>query len=346
LKNEGSLLPLNRAKLKTIALIGPFTDQVLLDWYSGTPPYMVTALEGIREAAGSGVKVLFADGSDPAQAAAQAGKADVAIVVVGNHPVCNAPWAQCPTPSNGKEGMDRKTIVLEQEEMVKKVFAANPHTVEVLRASFPYAIVWSQQNLPAIVHMTHNSQEEGHGLADVLFGDYSPAGRLTQTWPTGDAQLLPIMDYNLLHGRTYLYSKEKPLYAFGYGLSYTSFAYEGLSVSAPKVAAEGSVQVTVKVKNTGKRASDEVVQMYVQHLGSKVERPILELKGFKRVSIEPGAERDVTMELKPRDLAYWDAAAHLWRVEKEQVRVLAGGSSDKLPIQAVVEVETAGEFKP
>jgi beta-glucosidase len=242
--------------------------------------------------------------------------------------------------------MDRKTIVLEQEEMVKKVFAANPHTVEVLRASFPYAIVWSQQNLPAIVHMTHNSQEEGHGLADVLFGDYSPAGRLTQTWPTGDAQLLPIMDYNLLHGRTYLYSKEKPLYAFGYGLSYTSFAYEGLSVSAPKVAAEGSVQVTVKVKNTGKRASDEVVQMYVQHLGSKVERPILELKGFKRVSIEPGAERDVTMELKPRDLAYWDAAAHLWRVEKEQVRVLAGGSSDKLPIQAVVEVETAGEFKP
>jgi beta-glucosidase len=360
LKNEGSLLPLNRAKLKTIALIGPFTDQVLLDWYSGTPPYMVTALEGIREAAANhpndkdpslgtparGVKVLFDDGSDPAQAAALAGKADVAIVVVGNHPVCNAPWAQCPTPSNGKEGMDRKTIVLEQEEMVKKVFAANPHTIEVLRASFPYAIVWSQQNLPAIVHMTHNSQEEGHGLADVLFGDYSPAGRLTQTWPTGDAQLLPIMDYNLLHGRTYLYSKEKPLYAFGYGLSYTSFAYEGLSVSAPKVAAEGSVQVTVKVKNTGKRASDEVVQMYVQHLGSKVDRPILELKGFKRVSIEPGAERDVTLELKPRDLAYWDAVAHLWRVEKEQVRVLAGGSSDKLPVQAVVEVETAGEFKP
>jgi beta-glucosidase len=236
--------------------------------------------------------------------------------------------------------------VLEQEEMVKKVFAANPRTIEVLRASFPYAIVWSQQNLPAIVHITHNSQEEGHGLADVLFGDYSPAGRLTQTWPTGDAQLLPIMDYNLLHGRTYLYSKDKPLYAFGYGLSYTTFAYEGLSLSAPKVAAGGSVQVTVKVKNTGQRASDEVVQMYVQHLGSKVERPILELKGFKRVRIEAGAEQDVTMELKPRDLAYWDAAAHLWRVEKEKVRVLAGGSSDKLPVQAVVEVDSTGEYKP
>ena len=346
LKNEGNTLPLDRAKLKTIAVIGPWADQVLLDWYSGTPPYTVSALEGIREAAGSGVEVLFADGSDPAQAAALAAKADVAIVVAGNHPECYADFGQCPTPSNGKEAVDRKTIALEQEELVKQVFAANPHTVEVLRASFPYAIVWSQQNLPAIVHITHNSQEEGHGLADVLFGDYSPAGRLTQTWPTGDAQLLPIMDYNLLHGRTYLYSKEKPLYAFGYGLSYTTFAYEGLSVSAPMVAAEGSVQVTVKVKNTGKRASDEVVEMYVQHLGSKVERPNLELKGFKRVRIEAGAERDVTLELKPRDLAYWDAAAHLWRVEKEQVRVLAGGSSDKLPVQAVFEVDSSAEFKP
>jgi beta-glucosidase len=346
LKNEGNTLPLDRAKLKTIAVIGPWADQVLLDWYSGTPPYAVSILDGIREAVGHDVKVLSSDTSDPGEAAALARKADVAIVVVGNHPECNAPWAQCPTPSNGKEGMDRKTIVLEQEEMVKKVFAANPRTIEILRASFPYAIVWSQQNLPAIVHITHNSQEEGHGLADVLFGDYSPAGRLTQTWPTGDAQLLPIMDYNLLHGRTYLYSKEKPLYAFGYGLSYTSFAYEGLSVSAPKVAAEGAVQVTVEVRNTGQRASDEVVQMYVQHLGSKVERPILELKGFKRVRIEAGAERDVTMELKPRDLAYWDAAAHLWRVEKEQVRVLAGGSSDSLPVQAVVEVDSSGEYKP
>jgi beta-glucosidase len=249
-------------------------------------------------------------------------------------------------PSNGKEDVDRKTIVLEQEELVKKVLASNPHTVEVLRSSFPYAIVWSQQNVPAIVHMTHNSEEEGHGLADVLFGDYSPAGRLNQTWPTGDAQLLPIMDYNLLHGRTYMYSKEKPLYPFGYGLSYTIFAYEGLSLSTPKVNADGAVQVTVKVKNTGNRASDEVVQMYVQHLGSAVERPQLELKGFERVHIDPGAEKNVVLELKPRDLAYWDSARHAWRVEKEPVRVLAGGSSDKLPVQVTLQVETSGEYKP
>ena len=346
LKNENNTLPLDRAKLKSIAVIGPWADQVLLDWYSGTPPYTVSALQGVREGAGAGVNVLYADGSDPTQAAALARLADVAIVVVGNHPECNAGWDVCLTPSNGKEDVDRKTIVLEQEALVKQVFAANPRTIEVLRASFPYAIVWSQQNLPAIVHMTHNSEEEGHGLADVLFGETSPAGRLTQTWPTGDDQLLPIMDYDLTHGRTYLYSTQKPLYAFGYGLSYTSFAYEGLRLSASKVMADGTVHVTVKVKNTGKRAGDEVVQLYVQHLGSAVERPRLELKGFKRVRIEAGAERDVKLELKPRDLAYWDAAGHIWRVEKEQVRVLAGGSSDNLPVQATFEVENSGEFKP
>jgi beta-glucosidase len=351
LKNEGNTLPLDRTKLKTIALIGPWIDQVLLDWYSGTPPYSVSILDGIREAVGRDVKVLFADGSDPAEAAALASKADVAIVVVGNHPECNGGWDQCATPSNGKEDVDRKTIVLEQESLVKQVFAANPHTIEVLRSSFPYAIVWSEQNVPAIVHMVHNSQEEGHGLADVLFGDYSPAGRLTQTWPTGDAQLLPMMDYNLLDGRTYMFSKEKPLYPFGYGLSYTTFAYEGMSLSAPTMGADGDVQVTVKVKNTGTRASDEVVEMYLQHLGSDgkgsaVGRPRIELKAFRRVRIDAGAEQDVTLPLKARDLAYWNTPDHAWKVEKEQVRVLAGGSSDKLPVQSVVEVTESREFKP
>ena len=346
LKNEKNTLPLDRTKLKTIAIIGPWIDQVLQDWYSGTYPYGVSIVEGVREGAGSGVRVLFADGSNAEEAGDLAKKSDVAIVVVGNHPECNAGWDQCPTPSNGKEDVDRKTIALEQEELVKKVFAANPRTIEVLRASFPYAIVWSQQNVPAIVHMTHNSQEEGHGLADVLFGEYSPAGRLTQTWPTGDAQLLPILDYNIVHGSTYLYSKQKPLYAFGYGLSYTAFAYRGLSLSAAKMSADESTAVHVKVKNTGKRASDEVVQVYVQHLGSAVTRPQLELKGFKRVRIAAGEEKEVTIDLKARDLAYWDAPSHSWHVEKEQVRILAGGSSDQLPVQATVEVTEAKSFKP
>jgi beta-glucosidase len=345
LKNENNTLPLDRTKLKTIAVIGPFTTDVQLDWYSGTPPYNVSIVQGIKEAA-KNATVLYADGSNIEEAKALAKKADVVIAVVGNHPTCNAGWDECPVPSNGKEDVDRKTITLEEEHLVEQLFAVNPRMVEVLRASFPYAIVWSQQNLPAIVHMTHNSQEEGHGLADVLFGDYSPAGRLNQTWPTGDAQLLPMMDYNLLHGRTYMYSKEKPLYPFGYGLSYTTFSYQGLKLNSAKANADGSVQVTVTVKNTGKRTSDEVVQMYVQHPGSAVTRPQLELKGFKRVRIEPGTERDVTMELKARDLAYWDTPNHAWQVEKEQIRVLAGGSSDNLPVQGTFEVTESKSFKP
>jgi beta-glucosidase len=345
LKNDNNALPLDREKLKTIAVIGPWTNEVLLDWYSGTPPYNVSIAQGIKEAA-KGAKVLYSDGSDVTEAQNLARKADVAIVVVGNHPTCNAGWDECPVPSNGKEDVDRKTIVLEQEELVKKIFAVNQNTVEVLRSSFPYAIVWSQQNLPAIVHMTHNSEEEGHGLADVLFGDYSPAGRLNQTWPMGDSQLPPMMDYNIRNGRTYMYAKAKPLYAFGYGLSYTAFIYENLRLSALGVDADGKVEVTVKVKNAGARASDEVVQMYVQHLGSAVERPQLELKGFERVHVEAGAEKNVVLELKPHDLAYWDPARHAWRIEKEPVRVLVGGSSDKLPVQATLQIEAAGEYKP
>jgi beta-glucosidase len=143
-----------------------------------------------------------------------------------------------------------------------------------------------------------------------------------------------------------MYSKEKPLYAFGYGLSYTTFDYKGLSPSSSQMGPDGSMQVHVKVKNTGRRASDEVVEMYVQHMNSAVTRPQLELKGFKRVRIEAGAEKDVTLELKARDLAYWDTPGHLWRVEKEKVRILAGGSSDKLPVQTVVDVTGTKDYKP
>ncbi len=345
LKNENHALPLDRTKLKTIAVIGPWTNEVLLDWYSGTPPYSVSIAQGIKEAA-PGARVLFSDGSDVVEAQRLAREADVAIVVVGNHPTCNAGWARCPIPSNGKEGIDRKTLVLEQEDLVKQILSANPHTIEVLRSSFPYAITWSRDKVPAILHMTHNSEEEGHGLADVLFGEYSPAGRLNQTWPESDAQLPPITDYNIRHGSTYMYSKQKPLYPFGYGLSYTTFTYEGLSLSSHKVNADGEVRVSVKVKNTGNRAGDEVVQIYVQHLGSAVERPQLELKAFERIHIESGAARNVVFNLKPRDLAYWDEAGHVWRIEKESIRVLAGGSSDNLPVQATLHVENTGENKP
>jgi beta-glucosidase len=347
LKNENRTLPLDARKLKSIAVIGPYADDVLLDWYSGTPPYMISPLKGIREAAGPQTQVLFDKGDDPAKAAALAKQADIAIVITGNHPYCNATkWKQCDTPSNGREAVDRKTIALEQEELVKAVYAANPRTVEVLISSFPYAITWSQQHLPAILHLTQNSQELGHGLADVLFGKVSPAGRLVQTWPTGDDQILPILDYDLTHGRTYLYDKKKPLYPFGYGLSYTNFAYEKIETSTNSVASDGQIQVKVRLKNTGSVASDEVVQLYVQHLGSAVQRPQLELKAFQRVPLAAGKSAQVTLTLKARDLAYWDVASHSRKVEKEGIRILAGGSSQDLPLTATVQINQAGTYKP
>lgn len=347
LKNDANTLPLNPANLKSIAVIGPWADEVLLDWYSGTPPYNVTALAGIREAVAPGTQVLFSDGSNPAQAAALAKSADIAIVLVGNHPYCNAThWDECQTPSNGREDVDRRTIFLEQEDLVKTVYAANPHTVEVLVSSFPYAINWSQQHIPAILHLTHNSQELGHGLADVLFGRVSPAGRLVQTWPTGDDQLWPMLDYDITHGATYLYSRQPHLYSFGYGLSYTTFHYDSLKSSAAQVPADGQINLTVHLTNTGARDSDEVVQLYVRHDRSAVPRPQLELKGFARIPVPAGRSIDVTFPIKPRDLAYWDAVSHTWRVEAEPVTILAGGSSDNLPITTTINITTPGEFKP
>ncbi|MNF58153.1 Xylan 1,4-beta-xylosidase precursor [compost metagenome] len=186
---------------------------------------MVTPLQGIKNKLGSNVEVLYVKNNADGKAATIAKKADVVIVIVGNHPVCNAGWADCPVPSEGKESVDRQSLTLEQEDLIKIAYQANPNTVVALISSFPYAINWTQEHIPAIVHLTQNSQELGTALAEVLFGDYNPAGRLTQTWVKEITDLPDLLDYNIRNGRTYMYFQGKPLYAFGHGLSYTSFAY-------------------------------------------------------------------------------------------------------------------------
>jgi beta-glucosidase len=338
LKNSQRLLPLDGTKLKSVAVIGPYADQVALDWYSGTPPYAVSPLDGIRNKLGSRVKVNFAHDNSSGEAVKSARAADVAIVVVGNHPTCNAGWAMCPLPSDGKEAIDRKTITLEQEELVKQVLAVNPRTVVVMISSFPFAIPWTVEHVPAVVHMAHNSQEEGNALADVLFGDYNPAGRLVVTWPMAFDQLPPIMDYDIRHGRTYMYFRQKPLYPFGYGLSYTTFSYSNLRTSAEQLQRDGEITVSLDVRNAGSRAGDEVVQMYVAHLHSKVERPIEELKGFKRIALEPGETKTVTLPLKASALAYWNSAKGAFEVEPDQVNLMVGTSSADIKLQQAVSI--------
>ena len=338
LKNSANVLPLDRSKLKSVAVIGPYADQVALDWYSGTPPYAVSPLEGIKNKLGGTVNVSFARDNTGGAAVKIARKADVAIVVVGNHPTCNAGWAKCPLPSDGKEAIDRTSITLEQEEIVKQVYATNPRTVVVLIASFPFSIPWTNDHVPAIVHMAHNSQEEGNALADALFGDYNPGGRLVTTWPMSLDQLPPMMDYNIRHGRTYMYFRPKPLYPFGYGLSYTTFDYSNLKTSADQMPRDGEITVSVDVRNTGSRTGDEVVQMYISHVNSKVERPVEELKGFRRITLRAGETATIQFPLKASALAYWSEAKGSFEVEAEQLNVTVGSSSADIKLKQVVTV--------
>ena len=294
LKNANGFLPLNKSAIKSIAVVGPRAGEVLIDLYGGRPPYAITPLQGIRGKVAPGTAVNYAAGKQDGAAVKAASSSDVAVVVVGNHPTCNATNIMaifnmdvsskpCADPGEGREGRDRESIGLAQEDLIKQVYAANPKTVVVLVSSFPYGINWTQQNVPAILHIAHAAQEQGTAIADVLFGDYNPAGRLNQTWPKSLDQLPPMMDYDIRHGRTYTYFKGEPLYPFGYGLSYTSFKYSRLKFHA------GAVRVDVT--NTGKRAGDEVVQLYTERAGLK------QLRGFQRVSLKPRETRTVEMPL-------------------------------------------------
>jgi len=348
LKNTQNLLPLDRHAIKTLAVIGPRANEVLPDFYGGVPPYAVTPLAAIRAKVGAGVDVRHVVDNSDGAAVKAAQSSDLAIVVVGNHPTCGRTPQQllqglmltggCAIPSAGMEGSDRQSIALEQEDLIQEVYKANAKTVVVLVASAPYAINWTQQSVPAIIHMSHNSQEEGTAIADVLFGDYNPAGRLVETWPKSIDQLPPMMDYNIRHGRTYMYAKEAPLYPFGFGLSYTKFQYANLRTSSPALIAGGKITISVDVTNTGARDGDEVVEFYVRHLGSKVDRPARELKGFGRVNIPRGQTRTISAPLKAESLAYWDDSQNGFVVEPEPVEILAGASSADIRLRKTITV--------
>jgi beta-glucosidase len=334
LRNSAGLLPLDRKTVRSIAVVGPLSNQVLLDWYSGTPPYAVSAREGLERVANAGPPGPGGVGvnwvGDMGDAAVElARRQEVAVVCVGNHPEGNAGWEVVSSPSEGKEAVDRKAITLPpgQEELIRRVYAANPRTVVVLITSFPVALPWAAENATTILQMTHASQELGNALADVLFGDASPGGRLAQTWPRSLEQLPPMMDYDLRHGRTYMYFRGEPQYAFGHGLSYTTFAYANLRTDAPSLARDGSIDVTADVTNTGSRPGDEIVQLYVRYPESKVDRPLKQLRGFARVTLAPGETRAVSLRLAAADLAYWDVARHTWSVEPGRVELMVGPSS-------------------
>lgn len=205
LKNQDHWLPLDRHKIKKIAVIGQRATEVLQDWYAGKPFYTVNVLDAIREEAGSDIEVRYVKTNRMDSARTVAAWADVAIVCVGNHPTCDAGWEQAPVISEGKEAVDRQSLQLDQEDLLLQVAQTNPNTIGVLISSFPYAINRANQTVPALLHLTQCSQELGHAVSDVIFGHYNPAGRLTQTWVKNITDLPHMMDYDITHGRTYMY---------------------------------------------------------------------------------------------------------------------------------------------
>ena len=340
LRNENMLLPLQKEKIKSIAVIGPSANSVISDWYSGTPLYRIGILKGIKNIAGEKITIRFAASNKADSAVIAAKNSDVAIVCIGNNPLgYGLGWGQNHVASDGREDVDRQAITIEQEDLVKLVLTANPKTILVMVSSFPYAINWSKDHVPAILHVSQSSQEMGNAVAEAIFGKFSPAGRLVQTWISSIDQLPPILDYNIRNGRTYMYDKNVPLYPFGYGLTYTSFKYSGLKTEKNSLKNSEVVNVTFNLQNTGNFDSDEVTQLYVSFPESKVDRPRIALKGFKRVFVGKGETIKVSIPLKASDLTYWDIDKHAFVLEKGAVKFFIGSSSKDSKLQGEIHVE-------
>ena len=337
LKNENMVLPLQKDKIKSIAVIGPSANSVISDWYSGTPPYRISILHGIKNAAGENVTIRYTTGNKADSAVIAAKESDVAIVCIGNHPLSyGLGWGQNYVASDGREDVDRQAITIEQEDLVKLVLAANPKTILIMVSSFPYAINWSKEHIPAILHISQSSQEMGNAIAEVIFGKVSPAGRLVQTWISSIDQLPPILDYNIRHGRTYMYKNNVALYPFGYGLTYTTFKYSGLKAEKNSIKNNEVVNLTFSLQNTGNFDSDEVTQMYVSFPDSKVDRPVLALKGFKRIFVGKGETVKVSIPLRATDLTYWDIDKQAFVLEKGKVKFFIGASSEDSELQGEI----------
>lgn len=339
LKNQDHLLPLDRHKIKKIAVIGQRATEVLQDWYAGKPFYTVNVLDAIREEAGNDIEVRYVKTSRMDSARTVAAWADVAIVCVGNHPTCDAGWEQAPVISEGKEAVDRQSLQLDQEDLLLQVAQTNPNTIGVLISSFPYAINRANQTVPALLHLTQCSQELGHAVSDVIFGHYNPAGRLTQTWVKNITDLPHMMDYDITHGRTYMYFKEKPLYPFGYGLSYTRFNYSGTTLNDRVIERGDTLRVCFNLKNSGDMDGDEVVQLYVSARKHTDKDPIKQLKAFQRISLRKGETKKVELTVPYTELQVWDEKQNRFILPDKEMTLEIGASSSDIRLRTTFRTE-------
>jgi beta-glucosidase len=229
-----------------------------------------------------------------------------------------------------REGQDRRDIQLpkDQREFIQEIYKVNPNTVVVLVAGSSLAIHWINDNIPAIVDAWYPGEQGGTAVAEVLFGDYNPAGRLPLTFYNSLNELPPFDDYDVSKGRTYQYFKRKPLYPFGYGLSYTSFDYKNLSIQD----AGKDFKVTFDIKNSGAKDGDEVAQLYVKLPNLAIPTPIKQLKGFKRVSVKKGQTEKVEIMVEKEQLRYWDDTSERFVTPKGKYQFMIGSSSENIKL--------------
>jgi beta-glucosidase len=354
LSNEKHLLPLDKSKIQTVAVIGPFADYAQTGPnYTGQYSKFVKPLEGIQGKLGQGTKVLYARGSgimetdnpeaSVAEAVSAAKQADVAIMFVGTNQLLE------------REGLDREFLNLPpvQLALVQKVMEANPKTVIVLLNGGPVSLAppyagggqrSQAMSFPTVLDMFWAGEEGGTAIADVLFGDYNPSGRLPYTVYASERNLPPMTEYDISKGFTYMYLDAKPVFAFGRGLSYTTFDYSNLKISAAQIASDGSVQVSVNVQNAGTRASDEVVQLYVHNNDSSASQPKEQLQGFERISLKPGEKKTVSFSLPVEQLSFWDTNKRAFVVNPGAFDVMVGSSSDDIRDKGSFTVTTAGQW--
>jgi beta-glucosidase len=327
LKNDRGLLPLDAGRIHRLAVLGTHAKDTPIGGYSDVPKHVVSVLEGIQDAAHGRFAVDYSEGvritqghcwscdevklTPPsvnrkliAAAVQTAKKADVIVMVLGgNEQTSREAWAE--THLGDRDSLD---LLGQQTDLAKAIFALHKPTVVILLNGRPLSVNYLAANAPALLEGWYLGQETGHGVADVLFGKVNPGGKLAVTIPRSVGQLPVFYDHKPTSRRGYLFGTTQPLYPFGYGLSYTSFAISPPRVLTPTIATNQPARIAVDVANTGKRAGDEVVQLYLHDDAASVTRPVIQLVRFQRVTLQPGERRTVTFTLTPNDLALWNPA--------------------------------------
>jgi beta-glucosidase len=353
LKNEGALLPLDPSSIRTIAVVGPNANRPLLGGYSGVPSQAVTVLEGITARLGAGVRVLYSEGCritvggswnedavvlpDPeddrrqiAEAVEVARPADVIVVAIGgNDQTSREAWSL-------RHMGDRTSLDLvgRQGELVDAMLATGKPVVALLFNGRPLSITDVSARVPAILECWYLGQESGHAVAEVLFGDANPGGKLPISVPRSAGHIPAFYNHKPSARRGYLFDDVSPLYPFGFGLSYTTFTLGNVSLREPVIAIGGTTAVTVEVANTGARAGTEVVQLYIRDLVSSVTRPVKELKAFRKVRLAPGETATVELPITPESLAFHDVNMR-YVVEPGEFAIMVGTSCRDADLQTV-----------